>query len=57
MNSLSDITYPKGGADLAFIDREIIDIVNHSVHPRNTMFIAEILRLGFSPCFYLIIGL
>ena len=52
MNRISDIQYPKGGADIALLDREVIDIVNTRIHPRNTMFIAEILNLGFSPYFY-----
>ena len=51
MNALSDIEFPSGGADLAFIDREIIDILNNSIHHRNTMFIAEVLNLGYNPYF------
>lgn len=51
MNSISDIQYPHGGADLAFLDREVIDILNTRIHPRNTMFIAEVLNLGFAPYF------
>ena len=52
MNFISDIQYPMGGADVAMIDREVIDIINTRIHPRNTMFIAEVLNLGFSPYFY-----
>ena len=51
MNRLSDITYPKGGADTFFIDREIVDILNHKIHPINTTSITEILRLGFDPVY------
>jgi dolichol-phosphate mannosyltransferase len=51
MNGLSDIQFPPGGADLFFIDREVIDIVNTRIHPINTSTISEILRLGFSPYF------
>ena len=51
MNALSDVQFPEGGADLFFIDREIIDIVNRHIHPINTSSISEILRLGFSPHF------
>jgi len=51
MNSLSDITFPEGGADTFFIDREVIDIINGRIHPINTSTISEILRLGFSPRF------
>lgn len=51
MNMLSDITYPKGGADTFFIDREIINILNNDIHPINTTTITEILRLGFEPIY------
>ena len=51
MNAISDIQYPQGGADLAFLDREVVDIINSRIHPRNTMFIAEVLNLGYSPYF------
>lgn len=51
MNSISEIQYPPGGADLAFLDREVVDIINTNIHPRNTMFMAEVLNLGFSPYF------
>ncbi|WES96785.1 glycosyltransferase [Chryseobacterium arthrosphaerae] len=49
MNNLTEVKFPKGGADLFLIDREIIDILNKRIHPRNTSTVAEILRLGFSP--------
>ena len=52
MNHFSDVKYPSGGADLFFIDREIIDILNQQIHPINTSSIAEVLRLGFDPYFY-----
>ena len=52
MNNLSDIKYPPGGADSFLIDREIIDLLNKSIHPINTTTITEVLRLGFDP-FYL----
>ena len=52
MNCLSEVKYPKGGADLFFLDREVVDIINASIHPRNTSAIAEVLRLGFDPYFY-----
>lgn len=51
MNGLSDVHFPEGGADLFFIDREVIDILNSRIHPINTTTISEILRLGFSPHF------
>lgn len=51
MNSISEIHYPQGGADLAFLDREVVDIVNTRIHPINTMFIAEVLNLGYNPYF------
>ncbi|WP_126653262.1 glycosyltransferase [Chryseobacterium aureum] len=49
MNNLTEVKFPKGGADLFLIDREIIDILNKRIHPRNTSTVAEILRLGFNP--------
>lgn len=51
INALSEITYPEGGADLAFIDREVIDILNERIHPINTAVVPEIFRLGFSPIY------
>ncbi len=51
MNALSDILYPPGGADLFFIDREIIDIINTRIHSINTAIVPELLRLGFDPYF------
>lgn len=51
MNAWSTIKYPKGGADLAMIDREVIDIIVERIHPINTKFIAEVLNLGFDPVF------
>jgi glycosyltransferase involved in cell wall biosynthesis len=52
INKLSNIKYPSGGADLFFIDREIIDIVNNQIRPVNTFIIPELLRLGFTPYFF-----
>jgi len=52
MNRLSEIKFPQYGADLFFIDREVIDILNHRIHPTRTTVITEVLRLGFSPLFY-----
>ncbi len=51
MNAISDVQYPMGGADLAFVDREVIDLLVNRIHARNTMFIAEVLGLGFDPFF------
>ena len=51
MNALSDVRYPPGGADLFFIDREVLDVINARIHPINTFGILEVLRLGFDPCF------
>ncbi len=52
INFLSDITFPEGGADSFFIDRELIDLINDRIHPINTSSIIEVLRLGFSPTYY-----
>ncbi len=52
INNLSEINYPPGGADLFFIDREIIDVINEKIHPINTSSVIEVLRLGYSPAFY-----
>lgn len=52
MNAFSEVKYPPGGADLFLIDREVIDLLNTRIHPINTASIAEVLRLGFDPCFY-----
>ena len=52
MNTFSEVKYPSGGADLFFIDREIVDILVSKIHPINTASIAEVLRLGFDPYFY-----
>ena len=51
MNLISDVKFPKGGADGFLIDREIIDIMNQKIHPINTSTIVEVLRLGFDPIF------
>ena len=49
MNKLSEIKFPKGGADIFLADREIIKIFNKYIHPQNTSTIIEVLRLGFDP--------
>jgi len=51
MNSISEVTFPSGGVGFSLIDREIIDILNERIHPRNTSVNVEILRLGFDPVF------
>ena len=51
MNSFSEVKFPKGGADIFLADREIIDIFNIHIHPKNTSTIIEVLRLGFDPIF------
>ncbi len=52
INNLSDINFPPGGADMFFIDREVIDLINDRIHPINTSSVIEVLRLGFSPTFF-----
>jgi len=49
MNKYSDISFPKGGVDTFFIDRELIDIINEHIHPINTASMIEVMRLGFDP--------
>jgi len=51
MNRLSEIKFPRGGADIFLADREIIDIFNKYIHPKNTSTIIEVLRLGFDPVY------
>lgn len=51
MNNFSEITFPKGGADIFLIDREIINIINNHISPKNTSSIVEVLRLGFNPAY------
>ena len=51
MNLLSEIKFPEGGADLYFIDRDIVDILNNKIHPIRTSTITEVLRLGFEPIY------
>ena len=51
MNKISEINFPPGGADTFLIDREIIDLINSRISPRNTSSIIEVLRLGFNPEF------
>lgn len=52
VNALTEVKFPKGGADTFFIDREVIDILNTRIHPVNTSILSEVLRLGFEPCFF-----
>lgn len=52
INALSDIKFPDGGADLFFIDREVIDIINTRLHAINTSSITEVLRLGYNPKYF-----
>ena len=52
MNRFSDITYPPGGADGFLADREVIDLLNKRISPRNTTPTIEALRLGFEPVFF-----
>lgn len=51
LNALSDVKFPKYGADIFFIDRELIDIINRNIHPTLTTSLTEVLRLGFEPLF------
>ena len=51
MNKYSEIQFPKGGTDGCLMDREIIDIINNRIRPKNTSLMVEVLRLGFSPFF------
>lgn len=51
INLMSEVRFPRGGADAFLIDRELIDLLNDRIHPINTAIIPEVLRLGFSPCF------
>lgn len=52
MNTLSEVTFPPGGADGFLADREIIDILNEKINPINTTTMVEVLRLGFDPFFF-----
>jgi len=49
MSKTTDFDYPKYGLDTWVIDREIIDILNTKISPRNTTTITELLYLGFDP--------
>ena len=51
INHMSEVRFPKGGADAFLIDRELIDLLNGRIHPINTAIVPEVLRLGFNPCF------
>ena len=52
INALSEVKFPKGGADVFFIDREIIDILVNRIHHINTSSIIEVLRLGYEPAYF-----
>ena len=49
MSKTTDFDYPKYGLDTWVIDREIIDILNTKISPRNTTTITELISLGFDP--------
>ncbi len=51
MNRFSDIKYPPGGANGFSADREVVDLINKNISPRNTSPILEALRLGYDPVF------
>ena len=51
INRISEVKFPKGGADTFLIDRELIDLLNERIHPINTAIVTEVLRLGFSPSY------
>jgi polyisoprenyl-phosphate glycosyltransferase len=51
MNRLSDISFPRNGADGFLADREIIDILNTRIRPIHTSAMIEVLRLGFDPAY------
>ncbi len=51
INKISEVKFPKGGADTFLIDRELIDLLNDRIHPINTAIVTEVLRLGFSPSY------
>ena len=52
MNLFSEVKFPNGGADVFFIDREVIDIMNSQIHPIRTTSVSEVLRLGFNPYYF-----
>ncbi|HPG09547.1 MAG TPA: glycosyltransferase [Saprospiraceae bacterium] len=49
MNAFSDAELPRIGTDGWLIDREVIDIVNERISPRNTKLSLELFLLGFDP--------
>ena len=51
MNRYSEVSFPPGGADVFFIDREIINIINTRIHTTCTTTTSEVLRMGFDPYF------
>ena len=51
INKISEVKFPKGGADTFLIDRELIDLLNEKIHPINTAVVTEVLRLGFNPSY------
>lgn len=52
INRISDIKFPKGGADTVFLDREVLDIIVKKIRPKNTYFTTEVFKLGFNPYYY-----
>lgn len=52
INRISEVRFPRGGADTFLIDRELIDLLNERIHPINTAIVTEVLRLGFNPFYY-----
>jgi len=52
INRISDITFPKGGADIVFLDREVFEVIVKKIRPKNTYFTTEVFKLGFNPYFY-----
>ncbi len=51
MNALSDVTFPPGGCDIVFADRELIEIINTRISHHNTHIAIEMLQLGYDPVF------
>jgi polyisoprenyl-phosphate glycosyltransferase len=51
MDKFADVKYPPGGTETALIDREIIEVLNNRIHPINTAYFPELLRLGYNPVY------
>jgi len=52
MNNFTDVKFPPGGADGFLADRQIIEILNTTIHPINTSPIIEVLKMGFNPVYF-----